>query len=426
MNTNLTKHQLEVHHEVDYAYSIIEKICNVVGPGCPGSSQELARAMLVKDELEKVTDSVVVEEFKFAPNAFLSWFQLGSIIIIVSVLCFYLSLIDIVSLTFSIIACGFAIFLFLLMEFEFLYSRKFIDWLYKKRKSLNVVGTINPKESENIERILIFSGHHDSSLQFTWFRYLKAGCYVAVSIISSTVILLMISTIVHLILVALTIPDLWMMKFFIVLTCTLIPASIVFGLFFTERGKNGGKVPGAVDNLSGVSLAIAISKILKNHPEIHPPNTEIRIISFGAEEASVRGSSAYVKKHLAELRKYKTMCFNFESIANPEITIYKSDLNNFVKFDPSIVSKVEKSALQADVPHTVKSFPFGGAATDAMPFARANLKAISLCGLKFPTQMLEFYHQEFDTPDKINKDALYNALLIAIEFIRRFNSEDET
>jgi len=425
-NAGLPMCSLVTREDAEYAHSIIKRICAEVGPGCPGSPQEQARAMIVKNELEKVTDNVTIENFSFAPNAFLGWFKLGMILLIISVIFFYLSLLDIAPLVFAILACSVATFIFLMMELEFLRSREFIDWLYKKYESTNVVGTIRPKEREEIKRILIYSGHHDSSLQFTWFRYLKSGCYLAIGIIVIAVILLLVSTAIRLLSVALSISDEWNVSFFTVLTWTIFPAGIVFGIFFTERGKNGGRVPGAVDNLSGVSLAVAVARVLKANPGIHPPQTEVRFISFGAEEASVRGSRAYVRQHLTELKYHDVVCLNFESIAHPEITIYKSDLNNSLKFDPAIVTAVAEAAIQAKVPHNIKPFPFGGAATDAAPFVKADLKAISLCALKFPHQMLAFYHQEFDTPDKVEIDALQNALQIAIEFMRGFNREDKT
>lgn len=418
--------QLVTLEDAKYAHDIIKKICSEVGPGCPGSPQEQDRAMIVENEIKEFADKVAIEDFFFAPNAFLGWFKLEAVLVIISAACFYLSLLDFASLLFAIFACSGATFIFLVMEFEFMRSHEFIDWLYKKRASKNVVGTIYPKEGGDPERILIYSGHHDSALQFTWFRYLKSGGYFAVGVVVFTVIILLVTTTIRLLSVAFLIQDAWNVSFFKVLTWTVFPAGIVFGLFFTERGKNGGKVPGAVDNLSGVSLAVAVAKVLKANPEIHPPHTEIRIISFGAEEASVRGSRAYVRRHLTELKAHDAMCFNFESIAQPEITIYKSDLNNSLKFDPAIIASVVESAIQTGVPHNVKSFPFGGAATDAAPFSRAGLKAVSLCALKFPSQMFAFYHQEFDTPDKVEIAALQNALQIAMEFMREFNRDDET
>nr|MDO8114982.1 M28 family peptidase [Candidatus Sigynarchaeota archaeon] len=412
---------LNIHEHAEYAYSIIKKICEEVGPGCPGSPQERARAMIVKDELEKVTNNVAFENFTFAPNAFLGWYRLSGGLIIFSLVCFYLSLLNTAPLAFAILAFGVALLIFLIMEFEFLYSREFTDRFYKKRGSTNVIGRIGPKEGDETKRILIFSGHHDSALQFTWLRHLKSGFYVTVMVTAVAVMVLVVSTAIHLISVAFSLIDAWNVSFVTVLSWTVFPAGIIFGMFFTERGHDGGRVPGAVDNLSGVTLAIAVARVLKAYPDIHPPYTEIRIISFGAEEASVRGSRAYVHRHLAELKDHDAVCINFESIVHPEIIIYKSDLNGSLKFDLKTVATVAEAAKQAGVPYSVKPFSFGGAGTDALSFGRAGLKATSLCSLKPRSDLLSFYHQEFDTPDKVNLVALQNVLQIVIEYLKAFN-----
>lgn len=82
----------------------------------------------------------------------------------------------------------------------------------------------------------------------------------------------------------------------------IVPGSI-FGLFFTHGTKNGGIVPGAVDNLSASAVAVALCRILIANPALIPADTEVRFISFGAEEAGLRGSRRYVERHLDDLRR---------------------------------------------------------------------------------------------------------------------------
>ena len=57
-----------------------------MGPGVPGSSQERARASIIKKELESHLGpgSVVVEEFTLAPHAFLGVFPLSAVFILVA------------------------------------------------------------------------------------------------------------------------------------------------------------------------------------------------------------------------------------------------------------------------------------------------------------------------------------------------------
>ena len=66
-----------------------------------------------------------------------------------------------------------------------------------------------------------------------------------------------------------------------------------------DRVLGGGVVPGAVDNLAASALAAALARRLANNPASVPPGVEIRFISFGGEEAGLRGSRRYVARLLA-------------------------------------------------------------------------------------------------------------------------------
>jgi len=104
------------------------------------------------------------------------------------------------------------------------------------------------------------------------------------------------------------------------MTFAIVPA-VIFALFFTGGRKNGGTVPGAADNLSACALSVSMCKFLVKNPSYIPPDTEIRFISFGSEEAGLRGLRCYVEHHLKELKQLDSRLLNFETVAYPEITI---------------------------------------------------------------------------------------------------------
>jgi len=203
-------------------------------------------------------------------------------------------------------------------------------------------------------------------------------------------------------------------------TWTVLPVSVLIGFTFTERDKGGGSVPGAIDNLSAVSIVLAIGRVLARHPEWIPAETEIRLISFGSEEAGARGSRAYVRAHEAELRAADAVLVNFESIYDPEIEIFTGDRNGTIRNAPDVVEALTRAAVAERVPFRVKPFPFAGGGTDAMPFREKGIRAGSLFGMRVPSQMVRFYHQPSDNYDKVNPAALDNAARIALEFLRKF------
>ncbi|HEX2981224.1 MAG TPA: M28 family peptidase [Anaerolineaceae bacterium] len=197
----------------------------------------------------------------------------------------------------------------------------------------------------------------------------------------------------------------------------LVLPSILVGVLWHRAGKNGGLVPGAVDNLSASALTVAMGAFLSQNPTYIPEDTEIRFISFGSEEAGLRGSRRYVKRHLDELKRLDARLLNYEMVAYPEIAITTSDRNGTLKNDPEMVKSVFAAAQRAGVPHRVQPASFG-TCTDAAPFTQAGLKALTLVPFRFPQQLVGFYHQRTDTPDKVSIEPLENVLKLTLEWIR--------
>ncbi|MFX0099868.1 MAG: M20/M25/M40 family metallo-hydrolase [Candidatus Hodarchaeota archaeon] len=391
-------------------------MCTEIGPGCPCSPQEQERGEFFKKELEGITDEAKKEEFTCAPNTHLGWFKMALVIELIGVIFYSFSLAGILPLPFAIISTIIAVFVFIIFILEFVFYKEFVDFLYKKKKSSNIIGTIKAKGP--VKNLIIFSGHHDSAWQYTWLRYLNGGYYLAAAWLMITVLIALLVTGIRLIQLIID-PSLgnvfspqpiyWWF---------ILPPAFIFAFFFAEKGKNGGNVPGALDNLAAVATSWTIGRILKRHPELIPNNTEIRLVSFGCEEAGCRGSHRYVQQHLEELKKYDAACFNFESLLDTKIKILTTDINSMVKNSKEFVEEVVKAAEQSGVPFEVEPFKFGGGATDAGRFAEAGIKTMSLFSLKVPEQMIKYYHQEFDNYDIIKKETLGNALKIAVEFLR--------
>jgi Zn-dependent M28 family amino/carboxypeptidase len=55
-------------------------------------------------------------------------------------------------------------------------------------------------------------------------------------------------------------------------------------------------------------------RFLVENPTCIPDDTEIRFITFGSEEAGVRGSRRYVQRHQDELKRLDVRLLNFETI----------------------------------------------------------------------------------------------------------------
>ena len=150
---------LEIISNADahYAFDIVKTICTEVGPGLPGSFQERERAMIIKKELESHlgAGNVVVEEFTVAPGAFLSLYP-AFFMLIAALLNISMGRFTGVSpwLT-AIAALAFSIISPLLFIFEFILGYELIDPFFKKKQSVNVIGTLRAPGTKNVKRLLI-------------------------------------------------------------------------------------------------------------------------------------------------------------------------------------------------------------------------------------------------------------------------------
>lgn len=409
-------------NDANYALDIVKSICAEVGPGLSCSPQEWGRAEIIKKELESHlgAENVEVEEFTLAPYAAIygplvsSFLMLTAVLLNISAGHF--------SGTFPWISSAAAlllsIFTPLLFTIQFVFSREFVDPLYKQKKSLNVIGKLRKPDTSNVKRLLILSGHHDSAPENTWLRFLGYGFYILMATYFIGFVIMIVMSIIQmtgLILGNVDIVHAGTLGWFL-LVFPIAP-SIIFSMFLNRGKKNGGIVPGAADNLSASAIAVAMCRFLVNNPTYIPDDTEIRFISFGSEEVGLRGSQRYVARHLDELKLLDARILNFETVAHPEISILTSDLSGTVKNSPEMVKNVVSAAERAGVPYKLVSASLG-VANDSGPFSRAGLKALTLLPFKIPQQLVAFYHQAWDTPDNLTLDPFINVLKLSLEWIR--------
>jgi hypothetical protein len=404
-----------------YALDIVGAICTQVGPGLPGSPQERERAAMIEKEMESHlgAGNVLVEEFTVAPWAFVSAYPLSALFMLIAALLNLATghITGISAWATTIAALAFSVISPLLFLFEFILSLELVDPFFRKKPSVNVIGTLRKPGTKNVKRLLILSGHHDSAPENTWLRFLGYGFFVlSVTWLIGFITMLAMSLIQMAGMIA---GDAGIVRSgtlgWVLLAYPIVP-SILFGMFFNRGRKNGGTVPGAADNLSASALAVAMCRFLVKNPSYIPDDTEIRFVSFGSEEAGYRGSRRYVERHLDELKRLDARLLNFETVAHPEIGIFTSDVNGTVKNSPEMVRSVVAAAERAGVPYKLNS-AYLGVGNDSGPFSQAGLKAATLFPFKSPQQMVAFYHQKWDSPEVLTIEPLLNVLKLAFEWV---------
>ena len=355
-----------------------------------GSEQEKQAQLYTAEILRKYCDKVEVEEFQSALEAH---FQSLKGFCIVYVLVLVLLKVDVriagvLGIVNSILFLG-----------HFVTYRHWLDFLFPKKPSWNVIGEIEPTgEAHNT---LIVAGHIDSVKEFKWWYKLKQTGAVFTVLAGFLITLLGIYS-----LLAIFINTGWYgygWWFFVLLAPMLI-------VFFDMHGTQ--VVDGASDNLTGVAMTVEMAKVFSQQKLKH---TRLRLISFGSEEAGLRGAWAYGKRHKEQLLKEKAFLFNIDTIKDTEhLTIGTSEVNTLVFYKAEHIKAVEDAFIAAQVP--VKKLPLSVGASDASAFHILGLPAICVIGMD-SGKLDPAYHTRLDVKECINPQALEAMKKALVEYI---------
>jgi hypothetical protein len=314
-------------------------------------------------------------------------------------------------------------FAILIMWEEFFNYNEFIDFLFSKKSSQNVIGKFKPKGS--MKKIILFSSHIDSALQFNLLKWLG---WKAIPILFGTILVILIwfaLSFINLILILIgfiSLKDFFLLAslvlFFIALPCFLVT------FFFVPTGDKGNVVPGSVDNLSSCSVIVGLGRYLNKNRDIIPDDTEIRLISFGCEESGLRGSYRYVAKHLDELIEFDANIVNMDGLETPDgFLIIEYEPTTRTWHSREVVNKLLKASKDNGITATIfgsgkleKTVGRLSGGSDAAAFSKSSIKAGFINSANWKNRS-NYYHQEGDTPDKIREGTLENALKICISYI---------
>ena len=410
----------------NYMHTFIATIIKKFGPRMPCSDAEARAAEYIKQEMEQTCNEVAIEPFTCSPGGLLGWIKFDITFIVASFILYLLTpfiTLDMIiqTILYAICAC-LGIVSWVIAWEEFFSYNEFIDGLLKKKSSENVVGRISP--DGDLKRIIAFSGHHDSAMEFNLLRYFKVAGYAIVvvggiGILALWAVLAIIAFVISLAGLAQGI----IYEIALYLLVIGIPLLVLLWCF-TWWGERANNVPGAVDNLSAVAVVLAIGRYVKQHPEIVPANTEIRLVSFGCEEAGLRGAYRYAARHKEELLAVDSEHVNMDGIQSPKtVMIYAFEPTTRTAHSPDVTRKIYDAAIGEDL----KAFKFGErkadrmagfftGGTDATALSKAKIVAGSFGSMNFRAYF-NHYHTRRDTPDRIEAGALEAALRLCIRYL---------
>ena len=386
--------------------ALIRRIIAECGPREAGSPAERKAQDIVAEELRPYVDDVEIEPFDVHPQAFLGFMKVTAPLFIGASAAYWFAPLVGVFLTVA------ALFI---TGMEFLFYRPFLDPLYPKATSHNLIGV--RKAAGEVKRRIILSGHVDSAYEWPLSYYVGAW--------------LVKLTLIGAILGALIVGGCAVARFLgegalpgspdgvwrIIGIVQSAPILWFIGLYFFVDFRT--VVPGANDNLTGVVASLAVAKLLHEAGERYG-NTEVVVISMGSEEAGLRGAKAYAARHNARLKEVPTAFFALETFRDVDhMAIYSRDMSGVVRNDPALCELVKEAGQRCGKELHFETIYAG--ASDAAAFSQAGIPAAALAAMD-PAPP-RYYHTRLDDVDNMDPACIELGIRIAVEAVRLFDAK---
>ena len=393
-----------------YMVDEITYICKELPKRDPGSEGEKLCCEYMAKQLEKDCgcDKVGVESFDEHPYSFFGWVFFTITLILAGIVTFF----------FVPVAAVVLIVLGLFFCFmQTIFYKHFVDWAFPKKTGHNVYGTKKP--TGEVKRRILFNGHPDAVWEMR-FNNLFGGVFFEFHFGSSLAgALYYIALGIAYLIKHGARPGVASVQDPIVIAALvgLVFVPFLIGLYFIADYKV--IVDGANDNLSGCYIGIALLKYLQDNG-IELENTEIGVVNTGSEEAGIRGSEAFAKRHKEEYSDVPTVVYSFDTIHDPKfLMVNYRDLNGILPMDKELADLFFNSAKELDIPCKKGWVPPFGGATDTVGFRRGGIRAAGITGLNHKLE--DYYHTRRDSYDNMNLEGLANCFAITAKVLERFD-----
>jgi acetylornithine deacetylase/succinyl-diaminopimelate desuccinylase-like protein len=400
---------------MDYIINGIKYVCLNFKERSSGSISEKECHKYFKKELSNYADQVEEETFSLHPKAFMGTKPVVGILDIISVLMLWLSLIT-DSIVFSFFGAALVLCSVLFQILEIFLYRQFIDFLFPKAVSTNIIARRAPKGE--VKRRIVFGGHADAAYEMTYVLHGQNKTLIPISVGSTVGMMFILVFNIALFINALTATktDIEFWKAIGIIETAFIPFFIAL-VFFTNWNL---LVDGANDNLSGCFVGMGILKEMaeKNYSFEH---TEVCCLITGGEESGIRGSLAYARRHKDEFLNVETIFIILDTMREiKHLEIFARGQNGIQKNSKAVGDLLTQAGKGCGIALPKLTLFVG--ATDAEAFSRYGIQACGFCGVNRNPRL--YYHTRYDTWHNISEECLELSLNICIEASRLFDKQD--
>lgn len=387
---------------MDSAVEHIRQICEAAGPRLAGSAAEQRAAELIRDKLEALGAEVSVEPLDVQPRGFHA-------LKIACVVC-YLWALAIYPLA-PPLALALMLLLLVWAVLQLTRGKGLAAPLLPTRRSQNVIGRFAAKGQR--KQLLLVGAHHDSAYRMPLLgqRTFRLVLVLFPLFVACALLLLGLAAWHSLALVWPVLPSAagTTLQSVLLACCGVGAVSIVVLVAGLVRSD---VVMGANDNLSGVGVALALARRCAQQGL---QQTELWVVSFGAEEAGLVGSKAFVDRHRSELEG--ALLLNLDSVGQSgTLRLIKGELMGLTRHSSQAMALLSEAAREAEIPLTPEWMLAG--VTDAASFSRKGLAAATLLRLN-QQNYLDHYHNPGDDLPALREECLDQALQLCQAAVQR-------
>lgn len=385
----------------DYMHGLIARIISEVGPREACSPAEEKAGDLFAAEIAPVCDTVEKEGFSCSPRAVFYTFPALAVIYLAGVALYYV----LPPLTIALMLLAFA-----LLLLEVVRIREVIDRLLPAKQGYNVAGIVRP--SGEVRKRVVFSAHLDSAFEYKVWYWFKNGAIAIMGLQILAFLVLLGASLARTIAGSRGIPH----GASAVLGIICIAMAPVVALLFVFR--TGDMVPGAMDDLAGVSVMAGLAKYLREARQsgtFYPRNTEVVLLGMSSEEAGLRGAKRYVTAHEAEMKAIPTYGIFWDGIYDEKyLFVNRREIFPGARHDPYLVGLAGEVARSEGFEVKTGFIPMG--ASDGAEFSRAGIPAVHIC-CQDTTRLVPNYHTRLDTVETVRPESLAVCLQISIDML---------
>jgi len=360
---------------------------------------ETEAAIYIKNEMDKENIDCKFEYFGFT-GAKRRFMRLSYIIIFTSLIVYRLLL---------VLVAYFGI--------KFLFPRLRNYSLVERESSKNIIAKIKAVKKQEKRPVVILSAHYDSFSTNIPYELQKVFFFLF------RIILIPYLMFAVFILYTFLFNDEIIKTTQLILYFTIVEFVMSIITFLLIYDTNSSK--GSVDNASGVSILIELTKVLKRNPL---ENYDVIVLWSGGEEWGLKGSMAFCKKHRDYLKKKydlnRSFNINVDMVGSYIGLETKRSLHiRRQKEEFDLNKRLEETANGLNIPITVHNKIFGSKADHKSfrSFAKKTKTSFQVAYFHSDKDS-KFIHSSKDTPDKCDPEILNGCLEICYETMRYIDS----